>query len=48
MTKDVAFRYVAAAIAVIVLGANTPIPLFTVYQSAWHFTTGTLTVVYAI
>ncbi len=43
-----AFWFVAAAIAVVVLGANTPVPLFTVYQQAWHFSTGTLTVVYGI
>jgi MFS family permease len=48
MTNATAFWYVAATISIIVLGANTPIPLFTVYQSAWHFSTGVLTVVYSI
>jgi MFS family permease len=43
-----AFWFVAAAISIVVLGANTPIPLFTVYQSAWHFSTGMLTVIYAV
>jgi MFS family permease len=43
-----AFWFVAAAISIVVLGANTPIPLFTVYQSTWHFSTGLLTVVYAV
>jgi MFS family permease len=45
---NVAFACVAATISVIVLGANTPIPLFTVYQSEWHLSTGLLTVVYAV
>jgi len=48
MNKSAAGACVAAAISVIVLGANTPIPLFTVYQSAWHLSTGMLTVVYAV
>ena len=46
--RNAGFWYVAAAISIIVLGANTPIPLFTVYQSQWHFSTGMLTVVYAV
>lgn len=48
LNKNAAFWYVAAAISIVVLGANTPIPLFTVYQTAWHFSTGLLTVVYAV
>jgi MFS family permease len=43
-----AFWSVAAAIASIVLGANTPLPLLTVYQSAWGFSTALLSIVYAL
>ena len=43
--SSAAFWYVAATISIIVLGANTPIPLFTLYQAAWHLSTGMLTVV---
>jgi MFS family permease len=48
LSNNAAFWFVAAAISVVVLGANTPIPLFTVYQSQWHFSTGVLTIVYAV
>jgi MFS family permease len=43
-----AFWIFAAAITVIVLGANTPLPLLTVYQSAWHFSTAILTLIYGL
>jgi MFS family permease len=43
-----AFWTFAAAISVIVLGANTPLPLLTVYQSAWRFSTALLTVIYGL
>jgi MFS family permease len=48
LPSNAAFWFVAAAIAIVVLGANTPIPLFTVYQAQWHFSTGLLTIVYAV
>lgn len=41
------FWAVAATISVLVLGANTPLPLFTIYQAQWGFSTGVLTVIYA-
>lgn len=44
MRRD--FWAVAASISVIVVGANAPIPLFTLYQDLWHFSTGMLTVIY--
>jgi MFS family permease len=46
--NNVAFWCVAAAISIVVLGANTPIPLLTVYQTQWHLSTGMLTIVYAV
>ncbi len=48
LPNNVAFWFGAAAISVVVLGANTPIPLLTVYQTQWHFSTGVLTIVYAV
>ncbi len=42
------FWAVAATISVLALGANTPLPLFTIYQAQWQFSTGMLTVVYGV
>ena len=42
------FWSVAAAITAIVLGANTPLPLLTVYQSEWGFSTALLSIVYGL
>lgn len=46
--KTTAFWSVAAAISSIVLGANTPLPLLTVYQAEWGFSTGVLSIVYGL
>jgi MFS family permease len=43
-----AFWSVAAALTSIVLGANTPLPLLTVYQSEWGFSTALLSIVYGL
>jgi len=43
-----AFWSVAGAITSIVLGANTPLPLLTVYQSEWGFSTALLSIVYGL
>ncbi len=43
-----AFWSVAATITSIVLGANTPLPLLTVYQSQWGFSTALLSIVYGL
>ncbi len=42
------FWSVAAAITSIVLGANTPLPLLTVYQTQWGFSTALLSIVYGL
>jgi hypothetical protein len=42
------FSSVAAAITAIVLGANTPLPLLTVYQTEWGFSTALLTIIYGL
>jgi MFS family permease len=46
--SSAAFFSVAAAITSIVLGANTPLPLLTVYQAQWGFSTALLTVIYGL
>jgi MFS family permease len=42
------FRATALSIVAIVIGANTALPILTVYQSMWGFSTGMLSVVYGI
>ena len=42
------FWSVAVAITAIVLGANTPLPLLTVYQTEWGFSTALLSIVYGL
>jgi hypothetical protein len=42
------FRAVAASISIIVLGANTPLPLLTVYQAQFRFSAALLTVIYGL
>jgi MFS family permease len=46
--NESAFWSVAAAITAIVLGANTPLPLLTVYQAEWGFSTALLSIVYGL
>jgi len=48
LPAETAFWVFAAAITVIVLGANTPLPLLPVYQAAWHLPTSTLTLIYGL
>ncbi len=43
-----AFWSVAGAITSIVLAANTPLPLLTVYQARWGFSTALLSLVYGL
>ena len=42
------YAVVAASITAIVLGANTPLPILTVYQTMWGFSTGELSLVYGL
>jgi MFS family permease len=42
------FRAAALAIVAIVIGANTALPILTIYQSLWGFSTGILSIVYGI
>ncbi len=45
---ELGFRAAAISIVAIVAGANTALPLLTVYQARWGFSTGILSVIYAI
>jgi MFS family permease len=44
------FGFLAAALSIvaIVVGANTALPILTIYQSRWGFSTGMLSVIYGI
>ena len=42
------FRTTALSIVAIVVGANTALPLLTIYQSLWGFSTGILSIVYGV
>ena len=43
-----AFWIVAYALSITIMGNNIPAPLYPVYQGLWHFSTGMLTVVFAV
>lgn len=42
------FRAAALSIVAMVVGANTALPILTVYQSLWGFSTGVLSLVYGV
>jgi hypothetical protein len=46
--QGLAFWIVAYALSMTIMGNNIPAPLYPVYQSLWHFSTGMLTVVFAV
>jgi MFS family permease len=43
-----AFWIVAYALSMTIMGNNIPAPLYPLYQQLWHFSTGMLTVVFAV
>jgi MFS family permease len=43
-----AFWIVAYALSMTIMGNNLPAPLYPLYQQLWHFSTGMLTVVFAV
>ncbi len=43
-----AFWLVAFALSMTIMGNNIPAPLYPLYQHLWHFSTGLLTVVFAV
>ena len=43
-----AFWIVAYALSMTIMGNNIPAPLYPVYQGLWHFSTGMLTVIFAV
>jgi MFS family permease len=48
LSAEAGFWTVAASISIIVLGANTPLPLLTVYQTQFGFSTAMLTFIYGL
>jgi predicted MFS family arabinose efflux permease len=48
LPRTSAFWLVAAALLLLTFAAAAPSPLYVVYQSAWGFSSGTLTVVFAV
>ncbi len=47
-TRRRAFWVVAYALSMTIMGNNIPAPLYPVYQGLWHFSTGMLTVIFAV
>jgi MFS family permease len=45
--RPVAFWLIAVLFAVAMLGTTLPTPLYVIYQSQWHFSSGTVTVIFA-
>ncbi|MFF4339081.1 MFS transporter [Kitasatospora sp. NPDC001540] len=48
LSRTPAFWLVAAALLLLTFAAAAPSPLYVVYQAAWGFSSGTLTVVFAV
>ncbi|WP_063830594.1 MFS transporter [Kitasatospora phosalacinea] len=48
LTRTPAFWLVAAALLLLTFAAAAPSPLYVVYQAAWGFSSGTLTVIFAV
>lgn len=48
LARGRAFWIVAYALAATILGNNIPAPLYPIYQARWHFSTGVLTLVFAV
>lgn len=46
--RRVAFWLVAWIFAAIMIGTTLPTPLYVIYQGEWHFSSGTLTLIFAI
>jgi len=48
LPRSAAFWVIAYAFAVTMLGTTLPTPLYVIYQAQWHFSTGLITVIYAV
>jgi MFS family permease len=46
--REVAFWLVAYVFAVTMLGTTLPTPLYVIYQSQWHFSSGVVTLIFAV
>ncbi|GAA4860259.1 MFS transporter [Paenibacillus vulneris] len=47
-SKSVLFWIIAYTLCAVMLGTNVPSPLYGVYSSIWHFSSGTITLMFAI
>ena len=48
LPRDVAFWVLATILGLLLFAASAPSPLYAVYQGRWHFSTSTLTSVFAV
>jgi MFS family permease len=46
--REVAFWLIAYVFAVTMLGTTLPTPLYVIYQSQWHFSSGVVTLIFAV
>lgn len=46
--REIAFWLAAYVFAIVILGTAVPSPLYAIYQSQWHFSSGTLTLIFAV
>jgi MFS family permease len=46
--REVAFWLVAYVFGIVILGTSLPAPLYAIYQGQWHFSAGTVTLIFAV
>jgi MFS family permease len=46
--REVAFWLIAYVFAITMLGTTLPTPLYIIYQSQWHFSSGVVTLIFAV
>ena len=46
--REVAFWLIAYVFAITMLGTTLPTPLYVIYQSQWHFSSGVVTLIFAV
>jgi MFS family permease len=46
--REVAFWLIAYVFAITMLGTTLPTPLYVIYQSQWHFSSGLVTLIFAV
>lgn len=48
VSREVAFWLVACVFGMIIMGTALPAPLYAIYQGQWHFSAGTVTLIFAV